>query len=89
MPSHLKDNLHLVEMERIRQNHLWGEQNHSPETWLAILIEEVGEVGKAIQEARFRGEGWANYREELVQVAAVAVAMLESHDRDYERAAID
>jgi len=43
--------------------------------WLAVLVEEVGEVGQAI----LRGER-KNYREELVQVAAVALAAIQDYD---------
>lgn len=70
--SVLKD----VKAERVRQNILWGRQDHNPDRWLTILVEEVGEVAKAIQEGDKK-----NYREELVQVAAVAVAAIESLDR--------
>lgn len=42
----------------------------------AILSEEVGEVARAIVEA----ESMAALRTELVQVAAVAVAMIEGID---------
>jgi len=68
----------LVEVhgECNRQDTLWGEQNHAPEKWLAILLEEAGEAAKAFLD----GER-ANYREELVQVAAVAVTAIESLDR--------
>lgn len=63
--------------ERNKQDAKWGEQNHTPMKWLAILTEEVGEVAKAILEGN-HGE----YRKELVQVAAVAVASIESLDRN-------
>ena len=39
--------------------------------FLAILVEEVGEVAKALQ-----GEG--DFKEELIQVASVCVRILES-----------
>jgi len=64
-----------VKEHRDIQNRLWGEQNHVPHEWLAILVEEIGEVAKAIV------EGTDNYRTELLQVAAVAVAAIESWDR--------
>lgn len=66
-----------VKHERHNQEIKWGEQNHQPLKWLAILGEEVGETNKAILE-----DDLENYREELIQVAAVAVAMVESFDRD-------
>ncbi len=37
--------------ERNRQDQLWGEQNHDPFTYLAILGEEVGEANKAALDA--------------------------------------
>ena len=70
-----------VSAERDRQDEMWGEQNHDPYKYLAILVEEIGEVSDAILEADFRSGSWDNYRTELVQVAAVAVAMVECFDR--------
>lgn len=66
-----------VKVERARQDGKWGEQNHWPSWYYLILAEEVGEVAKAILEHRED-----EVRAELVQVAAVAVAMIESLDRD-------
>lgn len=63
--------------ERISQDARWGEQNHTPDRWLAILMEEVGEMAKENLECRP-----LLYRAELIQVAAVAVAMLECFDRN-------
>jgi NTP pyrophosphatase (non-canonical NTP hydrolase) len=42
---------------------------------LAVLVEEVGEIAKAIQE-----RDWANLREELTQTAAVCTAWLQALD---------
>lgn len=66
-----------IDAERQRQESLWGEQNHNERTWLAILLEEVGEVARAINEYDEIG-----YETELLQVAAVCVAMLESLRRN-------
>ncbi len=77
--------------ERLRQHGKWGEQNHSPEIWLMILGEEVGEVTRGALEAwAYRkalrddaAKGWLeHYRRELIQVAAVAVAAVQSIDRN-------
>jgi hypothetical protein len=68
--------------ERARQDAKWGQQNHSPANWLMILGEEVGEVNKAAYEAEFHDKSIAFYREELIQVIAVALAMVESLDRN-------
>jgi NTP pyrophosphatase (non-canonical NTP hydrolase) len=45
--------------------------------WLTILQEEVGEVARAALEGRP-----LDYHKEMVQVAAVAVAALESLERN-------
>jgi len=70
--------LQEVAKERERQDAKWGVQRHNPLTWLAILGEEVGEVNKAALEKIFSGKGLEEYRAELIQVAAVAVAAIES-----------
>ena len=75
--------LAAIVKERTRQDGLFGEQNHDPFTWLSILMEEVGEVAKAALDADYNvDELEGNYRDELVQVAAVAIAMIECLDRD-------
>lgn len=76
--------------ERTRQNIKWGEQNHDPYRWIGILTEEVGEVAQAVNGAiegpaetvAERWGRWQAYREELIQVAAVAIAMVECWDRN-------
>lgn len=65
-----------VGQERERQEKKRGEQNHEPPKWFTILMEEVGEACKAELDKK---EEW--YRFELIQVAAVAVAMIDSFDR--------
>lgn len=67
--------------ERARQDELWGIQDHDPYLWLAILTEEVGEVARALLDATEEHRDVVGYREELIQVAAVAVAMVEAWDR--------
>jgi len=71
-----RDVLQKVADERIRQDTRWGVQNHGPFAWLAILVEEVGEAAKAALE----GSSF-KYQDELVEVAAVAVAAIESVNR--------
>lgn len=75
-----------VKIERDRQNKTWGEQNHHPLEWLVILGEEVGEANKAALEAHFTAikmaGDWNDYRKELIQVAAVAIAMVECFDQE-------
>lgn len=73
--------------ERDRQDGKWGERNHSPEVWLAILGEEFGEARQAALADRFsknaaQGEKHpGQLRAEIVQVAAVAIAILEWMNR--------
>jgi NTP pyrophosphatase (non-canonical NTP hydrolase) len=64
--------------ERQRQNAKWGSDSivhRTSEAGFRVLGEETGEVAKAINE-RDRAQA----RKELVQVAAVAVAMIEALD---------
>ena len=76
LPSKMDLILEEVSQERWNQDAVWGEQNHHPFKWLAILGEEVGEANKAVLE-----DDMNNYREELIQVAAVAIVMVEAFDR--------
>jgi len=76
--------LNQIVNERLGQNAKWGKQRHDHGTWLAILMEEVGEVAQAMQ------EGFTHHKEsdadnlytELIQVAAVAVAIAEQVAED-------
>lgn len=71
--------LYDVLSERDRQDAKWGvSRNLHPQLWLPVLMEEVGELAQAV----LKGDR-ANYREELVQVAAVALAALQ--DLDWQR----
>lgn len=63
--------------ERARQNKKWGEQDHGHGYWLGILVEEVGEVAQAY----IQSQGPERVREELIQVAAVAIQWVEAMDR--------
>lgn len=67
-----------VNQERVRQDILWGVQDHDIDHWVVILGEEFGEVCRAA----FEKLPSARLREEIIQVAAVAVAMVESLDRE-------
>lgn len=70
----------LIQIERDRQDEKWGanRQQH-PMTWLTILLEEIGEVAKAIL-----NRDWNNVKEELIQCAAVIFAWLEMIDEGYD-----
>lgn len=87
----LAEVLDEVKFEREFQDKKWGaDRNHHPAEWLMILGEEVGEANKAALEANFTPENfndtryglYENCRKELIQVAAVACAMIESLDRN-------
>lgn len=83
--NHTEKVLKEVLNERLSQNRKWGPQNHRCDLYYTILGEEVGEVGKAICEWLILHKGAvSDIRMELVQVAAVAVAMVESLDRNGE-----
>jgi NTP pyrophosphatase (non-canonical NTP hydrolase) len=73
-----------VVAERDRQLAKWGVQHHGPEWWLTILTEEVGEYSEAILDLRWGDndvdEAYAHMRDELVQVAAVALAAIADLD---------
>lgn len=79
-----------IAAERDAQAAKWGEQNHTPMEWMAILTEEVGEAMKEALEEHWLGIHYFDkredvlrrYRAELIQVAAVAIAALESLDRN-------
>ena len=70
-----------VGVERHVQDEKWGEQNHNPFVYLAILGEEYGESCQAMVEFLFGTGSITDFREELIQTAAVAVAMVECLDR--------
>lgn len=68
--------------ERFSQYELWGEQNHTPSVWACILTEEVGGFCKAALKDKFGDRrNKHGLRREAVQVAAVALAIVEFIDR--------
>ena len=73
-----------VLQERNRQDRMWGEQNHDPFTYLTILLEEVGEFSEEALTLRFHPTNGSleDLRTEAVQVAAVALAIVECLDRE-------
>lgn len=68
--------------ERRRQDEMWGQSLHKPQEWLGILTEEVGEVARAANTIHWHpsDEARQQYRKELIQVAAVAVAAVQALD---------
>lgn len=71
-----------IARERLRQDEKWGQQNHHPILWAAVLQEEAGEFTKAALHYTFGGADAAGLRAEAVQVAAVAKAIIECCDRN-------
>ena len=67
--------------ERKKQDEKWGEQDHDLCKWVSILAEEVGEVAAESLDRLPEGVPYGPYREELIHVAAVAIAAIESYDR--------
>lgn len=61
--------------ERCRQIDKFQVQEMTPKNWMLVLMEEVGEVAKALAEGDSDG-----YRDELVQVATVCLAMAQNYD---------
>lgn len=79
----MADVLDEVRAERARQDARWGWTNRDPAWHLVVLMEEVGELARAMHDARFADGGQAAIpaaREEAIQVAAVAVAFVEGLD---------
>lgn len=79
------DVMDLVYGELQRQHEKWGEQHHDNMTWSAILTEEVGEAAKDALKMRqvegYDGPPWNEaLRDELVQVAAVAINWIASKE---------
>lgn len=61
--------------ENYRQVEKWGIQHHSVHKWLAILVEEVGEVAKASIDYPGETPDVQQVLKELTHVAAVAAIM--------------
>lgn len=73
-----------VRMERVRQLTKWGYQSHNLQAWMSFLMEEVGEAAKEANELTFGGDsrkGHERFRTELIQVAALAIAIVQCDDQ--------
>jgi len=72
--------------ERQRQNDKFGANRHQhPFLWNTILSEEVGESAKDSLDIYFSDkpeEALSKYRKELVEVAAVAIAIIQDIDNN-------
>lgn len=77
-----RDALLAVLRERVKQEAKWGQQNHDPFTYLAIITEELGETAQAALHVQFGGPAADNLLVEATHTAAVALAFLECLMRD-------
>ena len=78
--------LAAIKGEGMRQDHKWGEQNHDPSVWLAILTEEVGELAQAILADRFdsgRDEKLHDSHHVSMEMEAIQVAAVAAHFIEY------
>lgn len=74
-----------------RQRDLWGNNDHHPLYWNALLGEEVGEVSEALVllgvfeecDESSRKQMLDDYRRELSHVAAVAISAMASLERTH------
>lgn len=74
--------LAAIEAEGYSQDLKWGEQNGPPTEWLAILVEEVGELAQAMladQSAtpEMHDSHHVSMETEAIQIAAVAAHFVE------------
>ena len=69
-----------IQKECDRQDQKWGVRNQHPLAWLAILMEEVGEVTQEVNDANHEISRMTleNYRTELVQCGAVIQQMIKN-----------
>lgn len=87
LKASLADPLRRIAAERRRQETLWGRQDHDDFKYLSILFEEVGEAAQAANDKVYkhnpdeRSAAAKNLPVELIQIAAVAVAMFEAIER--------
>lgn len=68
----------LEELRRQDKEH--GKEIKHPLVWQSLLIEEVGEVGKEINDNNFKEVLPQNYEIELVQVASCVFRMYERNN---------
>ena len=75
-----------IEEERLRQIKKFGKQVHDPYKWITILTEEVGEISKCSLELDMtKVKDVTGYLAEVIQAAAVCVAMAECIIEQFQR----
>ena len=86
----MRNAVELIIAERKRQDIKWRQQNHPDEWWLPILLEEVGELCESMLNEHFRWErkGEQEVRQEVIHIAAVAMAWVECHERLYDATSV-
>ncbi len=86
--SKVKIALDLVWQERLRQINKWGKQEHDDPRWITILAEEFGEAAAEVcgnlEDTKDHTEYLLALMDELIQVAAVAVAHVEHLMEEYD-----
>lgn len=87
--SLLEEVLEDVRQERAYQDERWPIQSEgdvSPEKWLAIITEEVGEFATEVNDQTFQdGFYLDNMRHELIQIAASAIRACQNLDDQFAR----
>lgn len=97
----MEDVFKEIRKERIRQNKKWGIQRRNPVEWTAILAEEEGEAAREAVDLYFgnlaidaetsteadkiQREIRDRWKKELIQVAAVAVQILEQIQEEEQK----
>ncbi|MCU7521953.1 MAG: hypothetical protein HF312_17190 [Ignavibacteria bacterium] len=79
--------LKLVDAERNYQDWKWGEDNpHTLPEWYLILGKQVGQLGEAINAVLYNYDDGdvTKIKKELVEIAAVCVAILEQREERRE-----
>lgn len=71
-----KASLDLIRTEDECQRMKWGNQSHTADRWMLILIEEIGELTKAVLEAHYEGS-LANVKMEAIQCATLCLKIVK------------
>lgn len=83
IPHLASEALQSVMQEMKAQDQKWGaDRDQELGDWNLILTEEVGELAEAALHLKFGGEKKYGLRKEAVQVAAVALQIIEYIDRN-------
>lgn len=75
--------LTAIQAEGMKQDLKWGEQNGDPTEWLAILVEEVGELAQAILADRSDNPEMHDSHHESMEMEAIQIAAVAAHFIEY------